>query len=315
MNIAAFLELHRSPSENSSRPAVYLFQAKEYPLLFFSFLMKQFVGADLPYTFLSVVDGSLDTIKRHLETTFLGQTRRYWLGSLDQLNATRQKKIIAYCAQYQGDHTVAFFSTEKIPKSSSIISIDLDIEKISNVFCELTLFIPEAKKARWRTAVSVLKNYETMSLDQALMLVEYLQVIGAGKQEFVSQWLPRLVVHESSLFSLSQYFFARNPEKFYALWKTLFSEYSEPFWAVYWGEQLWRAHFYIALRSENNIAEAKKIAYRLPFSFIQRDWRQVTSKELQRAHQFIYETDWAVKNSQGSARFDLLFGKFFSQAF
>jgi hypothetical protein len=53
---------------------------------------------------------------------------------------------------------------------------------------------------------------------------------------------------------------------------------------------------YIEYASQGDYAEAKKVGYKLPFSFIQRDWKNHSIEELKQAHQGIYELDYRIKN-------------------
>jgi hypothetical protein len=103
-------------------------------------------------------------------------------------------------------------------------------------------------------------------------------------------------VPELSLFTLSQYFFARDGMRFFKQWSILKDQYAAPFWISFWSEQLWRASSFIELSEQHNFAEAKRISFKLPFSFIQRDWKNVTVQELKRAHDVLYHCDCAIKN-------------------
>ena len=60
--------------------------------------------------------------------------------------------------------------------------------------------------------------------------------------------------------------------------------------------------------------DAKQISFRLPFTFVQKDWRSYSIRELKNAHQFIYTLDYDFKHGSTMA-FDLFFSKFFSNQF
>lgn len=116
---------------------------------------------------------------------------------------------------------------------------------------------------------------------------------------------------ESSLFTLSQLFFAKQPEAFYRYLATIQSMYPEQFWISFWSEQLYRAFFYVTYMKKGNQSEAQKIGARLPFSFLQRDWRKHESAALASSHAFLYELDSALKNSRGELGFDRFYHNFF----
>ena len=100
--------------------------------------------------------------------------------------------------------------------------------------------------------------------------MHYAKVLGANTDYFISAWLEKIITPERSLFTLSTYFFAKKAQLFFAEWKNIFGQYSEQFWIAFWSEQLWRAHHYVDYSKAKQFALAKKIGYRLPFTFMQR---------------------------------------------
>ena len=100
------------------------------------------------------------------------------------------------------------------------------------------------------------------------------------------------------------------------LWDTFEAEYPMTFWCAYWSEQLWRAYHARYYLDRQQMQQAKSIAYRLPFSYMQKDWKKSTLIELRNAHQWIYELDLAYKNNiETQAGIDLFFTKFFLAEF
>ena len=61
--------------------------------------------------------------------------------------------------------------------------------------------------------------------------------------------------------------------------------------------------------------QAKTMAFRLPFSFIQTDWKKYAPAELRAAHDFVYGMDHQLKNGGDAFCFDLFYSKFFSGQF
>lgn len=57
--------------------------------------------------------------------------------------------------------------------------------------------------------------------------------------------------------------------------------------------------------------EAQKIGARLPFSFLQRDWRKHELADLVYCHAFLYELDATLKKSRGELGFDRFYHTFF----
>ena len=64
------------------------------------------------------------------------------------------------------------------------------------------------------------------------------------------------------------------------------------------------------MKNNNNTA-ARTVSFRLPFSFLKKDWRMITGTQLQRAHEEIYNLDHAFKNSGSFDMLDLFYLTFF----
>jgi hypothetical protein len=62
------------------------------------------------------------------------------------------------------------------------------------------------------------------------------------------------------------------------------------------------------------MVEAKKVGFRLPFSFMQRDWKKTSVHELIQAHDCIYALDYGLKNG-GEFWMELFYTKFFESGF
>jgi hypothetical protein len=116
------------------------------------------------------------------------------------------------------------------------------------------------------------------------------------------------VTPQASLFALSDAIFQKNKKLALPLWHSVRDTFSIQFWLSFWSEQTWRAYWYIILMRAGRVSDAKKIAYRLPYSFIQKVWRQYDPNALIKAHAFLYDIDSASKNGQlpeGSTILDL----------
>jgi hypothetical protein len=163
-----------------------------------------------------------------------------------------------------------------------------------------------------KNVTRICKGRDGISLDHACILMHYARLLGANTDQFVHQWLDKILMPERSLFTLSTHFFAKKPKVFFELLGHIGGEYPEIFWVSYWSESLWRAHYYVALNQTKQFGEAKKMSNRLPFSFIQRDWKLHSPSALKKAHQQLYEIDFALKNGASEGMLDLFYSKFFS---
>ncbi len=283
-----------------------------YPLLFFSLFLKRLKTDQQQIAFLDLTR-QVQAIAQ-LETSFLGTTRWYWLGNLDALSKAQQKEWLRYVQTYQGPNRL-FYATmveqrKQNTRSSGTITVPNQVDK--KLFKALfTFFIRELKLIDERRIDQLFAHADGLDLDQACLLLQYMQVMGARSQEFYDHWLHHLVVPQNSLFRLSQYFFARQRTSFLKYWHAIKDEYPEQFWISYWSDQLWRAAFYCRYMKDRKLADAKKIGYRLPFSFLQKDYRNVNFNELLHAHQLLYDLDYELKHGGSSIGLDLLLCHFF----
>ncbi len=284
-----------------------------YPLLFFALFLERLKTDQQQITFLDL-NQQTQAIAQ-LETSFLGTTRWYWLGNFDELSKAQQKEWLRYVQAYKGPNKLLYAQMidqkKNIAGSSHAVMLPAHVDK--KLFKALfAFFIHEPKAFDERRIDELFAKTDSLDLDQACLLLQYVRVMGARSKEFYDHWLHQLVVPQNSLFRLSQYFFARQRSSFLKYWRAIKDEYPEQFWISYWSDQLWRAAFYCRYMKERKLADAKKIGYRLPFSFLQKDYHNVTFNELLHAHQSLYELDYELKHGGSSIGLDLLLCHFFT---
>lgn len=158
------------------------------------------------------------------------------------------------------------------------------------------------------------KGSHVLTIEQACVLLQYMRVLGSSADKYLEHIVDIVVKPEASLFLLSQYFFSKSASHFYRLWDSVQSLYPDLFWITFWSEQLYRTAEYVHLQKNKQAAVAKQISYRLPFSFINTDWKKFSYDELTRAHECVYELDHALKNGQ-EVSLDILYHCFFSDFF
>lgn len=300
-----------------SHPVIALY-GNEYPLLFTSQFLKLLSsknpGLVVP---LHVQDQEQAVVSAQLQTTFLGRSSIYWLAdSLVHVARTKQQEWLNELRQYEGPNTVLFFMSGELPKS---------IPSSWSV-------VPLPDHASRELVTSVTKLYQTnnmvkidqqfvrhlqsiahqLSLDQLCLLLQYSTITAGGAAEFFKEWVPQLITPEQSLFTLSQHFFARKATNFLSQWTIVRDHYAPPFWISFWADQLWRAALFIECVKAGDKVEAKKISYKLPFSFIQRDYVKHSAIELKNAHQLLYDLDYRIKNSGDFVFLEKLYFQFFN---
>jgi hypothetical protein len=283
----------------------------KYPLLFFSMLRNKIKEKSEQFITVDVMEHEPEQLSSQLSMSFLGLNARYWLRSFHELDAKKKKYWLSFIASYQGPHQIIFYSDAKdIEEADGRIVIEIpELADAQHYERLLTFFKPEIKTQQFSKSLFVDRS-TTVPFDSACLMMEYHAVTGAGVDEFIKNWLNKMVPSEKSLFTLSQHFFAKSTKSFFSLWQDIGPEYPEMFWTTYWSEQLWRAHYFVKMCKNKDLVQAKKIAYRLPFSFIQRDWRKLTQEELQSAHQAFYDFDFNFKNGASADAMELIFHKF-----
>jgi hypothetical protein len=312
MKLKTFLA-HRQKEKSFSSKIIY-FIVDEYPVLFCAQLIKRLKETGYPLKVISLDQIDFSSFQASLSTTFLGSVETFWLGDIYSLEAQKRKKILTYLSTYNGPHTVLCSVKEKdLPKDSKEVSVELheqlqksDIEMIFNYFWD---------SSSDKFLATMGTNYKSMSLDNIMLLGSYTVLLGGNTNEFMMSWFERIILPEESLFSLSQFFFARKKDHFFRAWLTVKDDYAAPFWTTFWSEQLWRAYHVINLRNQEQFTQANQISFRLPFSFLQRDWKSVSLNELQKAHDLLYTVDSHVKNGGSMIGLEAFFNKFMLKEF
>ncbi len=311
MDFTTFIHQATKPEFFIASP-VYVFHGETYPSLFFGQLLAS-LRAKTQVQYLSLADSEPNEFAAQLGTAFLDQSLFYWLGDGSILSAANKKTVANMLANYNGPHRVAIFLDEPLKTDASQINQIPIPEKIDRATYEqlAKLLFPTMKQVS--QLVRLMQQAPT--LNTACLLLSYEQVLGNNSEAFAATWLKNINEPESSLFVLSQHLLAKQQSEFMKHWESIGSQYNEQFWIVYLSEQLWRAHFYIQYRNAGQHLEAKKISAKLPFSFMQRDWRKVTPPELAAAHDFLYQLDHNLKNGASPMGLNLFFNKFLSGSF
>lgn len=288
-----------------------------YPLLFFSLLLQKqthFAAC------LDVTQQSEVAIKATLETSFLGMISTYRLAGLQDLSKQVAQQWLRYLSMYQGPNRIVFVVSHEIAEpyikngAQGISCVDIPAQIQKATFIDLFEQVVRTPTPIERRYIEQLyMRSDKIPLDTACMLMRYLQVLGSHAQEFFATWIDKLVLPDKSLFLLSQLFFARQATQFLQMWAGMRDQYPEQFWISFWSEQVWRALFYCKSMQQRDVANAKKIGYRLPFSFLQKDYRTCSIESLQIAHETLYELDVKLKNGGSVVGLDLFFLSYFAQ--
>lgn len=298
---------------------VACFVAQEKHILLFSQLRNYAQSSiSIPVEIVDAKQAGYESIKLFLQTTFLGMKKIYFFHGIDDLNSSQKKDLLSYFSQYNGPNQLYFFTSSDVDSAMSKKLLIVDVPQTINqeLFSELISWYKIEYNARAKQFVAQLfENRTAIPADMACLLINYLQVLGGNSKDFFTQWLDLIVPPDQSLFVLSQYFFKKNKKAFFEQWLAVKDAYAPPFWVSFWSEQLWRASMFIALNQKQQRSQARAISFRLPFSFINYDWKKYTAVDLIKAHDFIYTIDYRIKNSSGDSSFDLFYSQFFLDGF
>lgn len=315
MQLKEFLD-HISSDNNLFRNgSVTCFAVKEVhaiPVIFISQIIATARAHGSMIESIDVANVPIAHIIAQLQTSFLGMGLIYYLRNCHELDKKNRQSLFEFLAVYQGPHqiVVCALNEDAIRLNKHYLVEVPDAMSAATIFALSNFFKKKSNPQVQKFIQSLCTSYTTITLDQACMIIFYMQVI--GKFDECANLFEKILQSERSLFSLSQYFFAKDAPAFFKRWAVIEAEYPMTFWCTYWSEQLWRAYYVRYYLDHQQVQQAKSIGYRLPFSYLQKDWKKSSLQELKNAHQSIYELDLAYKNNiETQAGIELFYTKFF----
>jgi hypothetical protein len=289
--------------------------------LFFYHLISFFKRNGLRIETLSCTNNDTGAVKAILSTMSFSGENTYWLEGFYTLPDKKQQEMVQYLRTYQGPHRVLFFSDKVIDDAPSkggnddmqVISLPQDI--MLQDFLAIRYLVNDSLQDKSPFASQLTMYSDYLSLESVCLLAHYELVVGKNADDFFSQWMTRIIDPTSSLFVLSQHFFGKKSKPFFRQWAAISEHYLSTFWASFWADQIWRAYVYGDLMKQKKFPEAKKAQYKLPFSFINRDWQQYSLDELRNAHLFLTSLDFRLKNGGSEIGLEHFYGQFFENKF
>ena len=216
MNVQQWLTT-LSKNRSVSTPVIG-FTGESYPLLFCAQLFSHFQREkSLNVMSLNLHEANIAQLQAQLETSFLGQNGWYWIRSLDELSKQKRDEWLSYLNTYQGPHTIFFFS-QTIPRASSWQIVNLP-EFADKLLSTIILSWYNGNAQLGTQFIKQLYHREkNITLDNAVLLLQYGLLVGGNQEQFFNQLLPELIEPTSSLFSLSQSFFSKSDKRFFKQW-------------------------------------------------------------------------------------------------
>lgn len=250
-------------------------------------------------------------IQAQLATSFLGESFIYGvMANTEPLKSFAA--VQAYLETYEGCHLVIFCTQREhaLRERDGVVHVTLEDTIDYATYRLLYKFFKQEDLTDTRFAQELFRRSPTVPLDSACLLMHYQLFVGKNFQQFFTHWFDRIIEPKHSLFSLSQYLFAKDNQRFYRAWSTVAEEYPPEFWIAFWSEQIWQALLFITIAKRDGALVAKKSVSRLPFSFMQKDWQKYSVETLTHAHDLLYQIDFANKNGAITEGLDLWYAKF-----
>ncbi len=308
------------------------FKGSNYPFLFINNLFKTLEEKNIiPTPFKNLIINSTDKIQvsGSLQQSFLGETTFYWLGEYKFKKTDKTKiKLIDFLLTYNGPNFAAIYiNEEKLPaktlkqiKSKSLQDkslIELKEQIDFEDFKSMALFFGKnINEKKLKIASQIFKNTKTIPLDAAISLMNYLELISVKMADSFYNYISSTLIQDNpSLTNLAEYFFAKNPEAFFSLWSKIYQDYPEMFWVAFWSEQIWKAHYVVKYLKQKNFTAARSLSFRLPYSFINKDWKKAELPSLQGCYKFLYSYDFALKTGSTFCALDLFYLNYFTNNF
>jgi hypothetical protein len=299
----------------------YCFVGAQYPLLWFSKLFDMVAQKNLiPYPYQRIFVDSIEkkSLDATLSQSILGNYSFFWLGNVsgERENKNTQELVQTLCT-YKGPHSIALFTT-KSPKdisSSGVVIMlpsELQAQQVIRI-CDIFFTAPDAPQKS--LVKKLLNDRVVLDLETCSMLINYVELADTQQTASYGNFLSSIIGSNPSLNQLSEQFFAKNAKAFFTLWHKVRDTYPEVFWIIFWAEQMWKSYHVIGYLEDKNFVQAKRIGFRLPYSFMNRDWQKSTTKELAGAYQFLYHMDYALKTGSTFNALDLFYMNYFSGSF
>lgn len=312
MSITAVLQKIIKREQAGENWSVFCFHAPVYAPLFFAQVLEHLKKHTIPLVVVDLDSLEPTQVMAQLSMSFLGQNKVYWCGDISALEAPQKKFFLSFFKDYRGPHQVMFFNDTALGASDDAahVSLEVPVQVDQKSFSELFSFLYPDAAVDHDFVKQMFAIHAKMALDQACMLMQYMSVMGSMPYDAVKDLLQRVVVPERSLFVLSQHFFAKDQQAFFRLWKEVEPDFPPEFWIPFWSEQLWQASLFIMQVQDLGPSGAKKGVTRLPFSFLQRDWKKYGVRELCAAHTFLYGVDFGLKNGYAEHGLELFLAQF-----
>lgn len=293
----------------------------EYSPLFFSSVLHALKSGNKALVVCDIATHERAALEGALSMSFLGGSSTYVIYAGAESNGKFDTQFLDFLKMYTGPHRVIVFTKpdQALPESKPAqgdaalstprVTIPESVDRAT--YAALYTFLRAGEVGDPKFIQQLFGRAElgasaTVPLERACVLISYQAVLGKNHEQFFTQWFDKICEPKRSLFTMSQYLFAQDKARFYALWLPIKDDYAQEFWVAFFAEQIWQALSFVAARQAG--AQPQQ-GNRLPFSFAQRDWKRHTVPHLSQAFDLLYRIDHSNKNGALNEGFDLVFAK------
>ncbi len=319
MNCALFLANFHDKAFWLNKPIV-CFSGKEYPYYFFLRMIAYLDShAVLPqqrarHSLFTNTNLDVKYVINLLQQTVLGQSLTYWLGDIGLLFTGKQRDVLlTFLASYQGPNQIIFFTDiEPRLNDGQLVLLPPLLKKT-----DMHLFVAWYTKIDGTNALAHPKKIELLnhlvtkhqgfSLDACCFLLDYMAVMSVRFIDDLAIYLDKTIASPFSLTVLADSFFLKNRERFFEEWSKVEKEFPPIFWLSYWSDYVWRAYCVVVFLKSNRLLDAKKVGFKLPYSFMSHGWKNYSEKYLATLYQDLYKIDFTLKQGSSFASFELFF--------
>lgn len=251
---------------------------------------------ELPLVIFDCADHDVSELEQATAMSFLGSYSLYYLLNFDLLADKKRAQFASFLKKYCGSHVLVVFVSAELKIDGALYEEISDTLSLPHVLKLVDRFEDDSTvSVRRRAFYSALQPHVVFTPEIFGRLWCYASLVGSRVDSFKTSLLPHLVVADFSLFEVAAAFFAKDIQKFMKLYGALAGEFQPPFWVTFFSEQLYRAYWYLYFKEQQKLIDAQKIGYRLPYSFLQKDWRLHKRADLHKLNKAIYLFDTQFK--------------------
>lgn len=308
MSLINNLEKSIMEQQTGEDRSVVVLYAPDYPAQFCSHLLERMKQRGQAVARVDCASLDPAAVMAEWSMSFLGTGQLYWCGDMSAVESSKKKQLFSFLAMYRGPHRVMLFNDKSIEGLASV-ALPTFVDR-AEFGALVHLFYPHVENDQ-ELIEAVFAAQPKLAIEAACVALQYLAVLGEGDTNVGARSLfGRMLAPEHSIFTLSQHFFAKELVPFFKLWRALEVDFAPEFWVSFWSEQLWQASLFVSQAKEVGPLAARKGVNRLPFAFMQRDWKRYNEREFSLAHNDLYLVDFGMKNGYAKDGLELFLWRF-----